>query len=327
LYSTYRVPLFAETTRVVIPRSDINQGILDTIHEEPERFGYYNNGIAVLADAIEIGPGGALNRDVGYFRLTNASIVNGAQTVSTLGKILGTDFEANLGQAFVMVKGVEVPADDEQLSRRITRFANTQNEVSTQDFAFLDAQQHRLVNELRVLGFEYMLRSGEVPRSDDRTKVIDVRQAAIALACASPDLSHAVTAKREVSRLFSSESGAYPALFNPGTDALRLLRAVLVMRAIDEVLDHVERNAEGTEAGVAVHGRRIIAHVVMRDLGDAFFANPDSDVPGALANMEGAVRPVLDKLVGSFPDSSYPGNVFKNQARCVDLVSVAGLNS
>lgn len=140
-FAQHGADLFAENIRVVIPRSDINQGILDTVRDEPDRFGYYNNGITVLAQSVELGPGGALNRDVGYFKLSNASIVNGAQTVSTLGRDLGSDFEHNLGVASVLVRVIEVPSDEEDLARRITRFANTQNEVSSQDFAFLDAQQ------------------------------------------------------------------------------------------------------------------------------------------------------------------------------------------
>jgi hypothetical protein len=222
-FEKHGADLFAENIRVVIPRSDINEGILQTIQGEPESFAYYNNGITVLAEAIEIGPGGALNRDVGYFKLTGVSIVNGAQTVSTLGSVLGTDHEANLGNAFVLVRCIEVPQSENELGRRITRYANTQNEVSSQDFAFLDQQQHRLLRELQVLDLEYILRSAEVPKSKDLSKVIEVRQAAVALACASPNIGHAVVAKREVSRLFS-DSSVYSALFNDQTDPLRLSR-------------------------------------------------------------------------------------------------------
>ncbi|MFN2203561.1 MAG: AIPR family protein, partial [Caldilineaceae bacterium] len=284
-YQEHGVDLFAENIRVVIPRSDINEGILNTIREEPERFGYYNNGITVLSESIEIGPGGALNREVGFFRLSNASIVNGAQTVSTLGSVLGTDFEQNLGRAFVLVRCIEVGAGDAGLGQRITRFANTQNEVSSQDFAFLDSQQHRLVRELRVLGYEYILRSAETPKSHDLTKVIDVRMAALGLACASPNLGHAVIAKREISRLFSDGS-VYRALFNPNTEALRLVRAVQLTREVDAVLDRVEAESSGVEAGVAVHGRRIIARLCMRKLGDGFLASPTSDVEEAMDNID-----------------------------------------
>jgi hypothetical protein len=323
-YQSHGVDLFAENIRVVIPRSDINEGILATIREEPERFGYYNNGITVLAESIEIGPGGALNRDVGYFKLTNASIVNGAQTVSTLGSVLGTDFEDSLGRAFVLVRCIEVGTGDAGLGHRITRFANTQNEVSSQDFAFLDTQQHRLVKELRVLGYEYILRSAETPKSQDSAKVIDVRQAAVGLACASHAVSHAIIAKREVSRLFADAS-VYRSLFNSGTEALRLVRAVAITREVDVALDRLEAESGGIEAGIAVHGRRIIAHLLMRQLGDDFLANPASDIEFALSSIDESVRNAVSAIVRVFPINAYPGNVFKNQARCIELLSTAGL--
>lgn len=318
--------LFAENIRVVIPRSDINDGILQTVHAEPERFAFYNNGITMLAEAIEIGPGGALNRDVGFFKLTGASIVNGAQTVSTLGSALGTEFEPNLGNAFVLVRCIEVPKEEDELGRRITRYANTQNEVSSQDFAFLDQQQHRLVRELQVLGYEYILRSAERPKSKDPEKVIEVRQAAVALACASPALTHAVIAKREVSRLFS-EPSVYRSLFNPQTDPLRLMRAVRITAVVDALLDEVERERDGAEAGIAVHGRRVVAHLVMRKLGDAFLKDPDTDLERVLAGLGPQVNGYLRAMVGAFPANAYPGNVFKNQSRITVLLQRAGLKS
>ena len=325
-FEKHGADLFAEDIRVVIPRSDINEGILQTIQGEPESFAYYNNGITVLAEAIEIGPGGALNRDVGYFKLTGVSIVNGAQTVSTLGSVLGTDHEANLGNAFVLVRCIEVPQSENELGRRITRYANTQNEVSSQDFAFLDQQQHRLLRELQVLDLEYILRSAEVPKSKDLSKVIEVRQAAVALACASPNIGHAVVAKREVSRLFS-DSSVYSALFNDQTDPLRLSRAVRILGEVDDVLNEMESQTDGVEAGIAVHGRRVIAHLVIRRLGDGFLQDPTSDLASALEDLEKEVTNHVASLVTVFPSNAYPGNVFKNQARVADLIRDAELAS
>jgi hypothetical protein len=280
----------------------------------------------MLAEEIEIGPGGALNRDVGFFKLGNASIVNGAQTVSTLGSALGTQHEQQLGNAFVLVRCIEVSQAEDELGRRITRYANTQNEVSSQDFAFLDQEQHRLAGELQVLGIEYLIRSAEVPKSKDLTKVIDVRSAAVALACASPSVGHAVVAKREVSRLFSDTS-IYPALFNPQTDPLRLSRAVHVTSHVDDILDEMERNTDGVDAGVAVHGRRVIAHLVMRRIGDSVLKDPDSDIDAELADLPAEVADYAAKFVQVFPANAYPGNVFKNQARVLQLLKEAGLTT
>lgn len=321
-YADHGTDLFADNIRVVIPRSDINDGILETIANTPDRFIYYNNGITMLAETIELGPGGALSRDVGYFKLRRASIVNGAQTVSTLGSAIGTTHEPNLGNAFVLVRCIEVPQSEEDLGRRITRYANTQNEVSSQDFAFLDPEQHRLVRELQVLGYEYVLRSAEVPRSTDPSKVIELREAAIALACASPQLSHSVTAKREVSRLFTD---SYSALFNASTDPLRLARAVQITDRVDAILDDLERNAEGVKAGIAIHGRRVVSHLVINGLEPGFLAHPDSEMEDVMDTLNNKVSDIVDKFVGVFPANAYPGNVFKNNSRVAKLVRDAGL--
>ena len=154
--------------------------------------------------------------------------------------------------------------------------------------------------------------------------MIEVRQAAIALACASPTIGHAVVAKREVSRLFSDTS-VYKALFNSGTDPLRLSRSVAITGRVDALLDQMERDTTGVQAGIAVHGRRVIAHLVMRRLGDKFLGDPDIDLDSALGDVETEASRYVQALVKVFPSNAYPGNVFKNQTRVAGLVKDAGL--
>jgi hypothetical protein len=315
--------LFAENIRVVLPRSEINDGILRTISKEPHRFWYYNNGITILSTKIDRSLMGSANRDAGFFSLRNASVINGAQTVSTLGRALRDGHRAGLEQAYVTVRCIEISPDDAELGRQITRFANTQNVVSSQDFVFLDDEQHRLSKELRVLGFEYILRSGETPTLNDPSKVIDVRQAAVALACASSEMSHAVIAKREVSRLFDRESGPYAALFNPTVNGLFLQRAVEITRLVDEYLDALSSYTDGVLAGVAIHSRRIIAHLILNSIGKRNLGDPDFDYESAKESVPGLTAGWLQPLTDVFPANAYPGNAFKNQARCVDIVSAA----
>lgn len=315
--------LFAENIRVVLPRSEINEGIMRTVREEPDRFWYYNNGITVLAGNIERSLAGAASRDAVFLRLKDASVVNGAQTVSTLGRALQHGLSSNLEAAYVSIRAIEVTHDDPDLARRITRFANTQNVVSSQDFVFLDAEQHRLAKELRLAGYEYILRSGEVASSKEADKVLEVRQAAVALACASTELSHAVLAKREVSRLFDREAGPYKALFNASVNGLLLHRAVDVVRRVDQTLDAHAAVSDGVRGGVAVHGRRVIAHMLLNAVGRRELSDPDYDFTKARGAVFKDASKALDSLTAVFPENSYPGNVFKNQARCAELLEAA----
>lgn len=325
-YAEHGADLFAENIRVVIPRSEINAGMTETVKNSPERFGYYNNGIVILANSIEYAPTGMLNRDVLRATLKDASIVNGAQTVSTLGSLLGTGWEANLGQVFVLTRCVEVPSEDPQLARGITRFANTQNEVSSQDFAFLDEQQHRLARELSLLGYEYVIRQAEQPTADDPSKIIYLRDAAVALACADLELSMAVTAKREVSRLFSQSGNEYKRLFNPSTDPLLLQRAVVIVRVVDAVLDRLSMDMTGVDLGVAVHGRLVIAHLALKRIGHADLKDPAWDLETGLGELDEFVSAATTAIADAFPDNSYPGNVFKNRSRTAELLNAADLN-
>jgi len=323
-YRDHGDALFAENIRVVIPKSEINLGMLATVKDEPEHFLYFNNGITILAEQISMAPGSQLNKAVGRMKLSKASIVNGAQTVSTLGAVLGTGAQGNLGETFVMARCIEVPADDDDLARGITRYANTQNEVSSQDFAFLDSEQHRLAKELRVIDVDYLIRQAEKPSLKDAKMVIHVRDAAVALACASPELGMAVVAKREVSRLFQ-QGGDYQRLFNSSTDPMMLSRSVQALRHIDDMLDAMRSDASGVELGVVVHGRLVIAHLILQKIGAVNLRDPKFEFEATLVKEVFEIPRMVSSLVSAFPGNSYPGNVFKNRTRCVELVSDAGL--
>ncbi len=321
-FKSHGSALFADNIRVVLPKSEINEGILRTVREEPEQFWYYNNGITILASGIERSVAGVANRDAAFFKAREASVVNGAQTVSTLGRALNAGMADELGRAYVSVRCIELGPEAPDLARRITRYANTQNVVSSQDFVFLDEEQHRLLKELRLLGYEYLLRSGEVPSSRDPARIIDVRQAAVALACAS-SLANAVTAKREVSRLFDREGGPYSALFNGAVNGLLVHRAVEVVRTVDGRLDVESRLNEGTRSGVAVHGNRVIAHLLLDELGRSNLLDHSFEFAEVTEGIENKALARLDALTEVFPPNSYPGNVFKNQQRCAQLIADA----
>ncbi|MTK38559.1 hypothetical protein [Nocardia seriolae] len=167
----------------------------------------------------------------------------------------------------------------------------------------------------------YLLRSGESPGNADSSKVIEVRQAAVALACATGDVGHAVTAKREVSKLFDRDSGPYEALFNPSVEGIFLIRVTKVVSDVDEALDDAYSESEGQRIGIAVHGRRVIAHLILNNIGQKNLKNPDFDFDQALRDVQSSALRILDSFTENFPENAYPGNVFKNRKRCEELIS------
>ena len=162
--------LYDKNVRVFLGRTGkTNKGISATLREEPQNFGLFNNGLTIVARAIEAGENGA-------WVLTDPAVVNGCQTTRTLWDTLteqlrapvATDVEriekyrdwrVRLERGSVAVKIVRVaPAEDESLDEddgllgKITRYTNTQNTVQEKDFIALDRDFRRWKRELAARG-------------------------------------------------------------------------------------------------------------------------------------------------------------------------------
>lgn len=322
-YRDHEHKLFAENIRLVIPRSDINDGIRKTLTSEPENFAYFNNEITMVVRDMQVAPAGSATREAGYFTAKGVSIVNGAQTVSTIGRISKSEGSLDfLEAASVMIRCIVVSDEEAEFGRLVTRYANTQNDVSTQDFAFLDAEQHRLKSEIKVMGFEYLLRSGEDVLTESSDKRIDVRSAAIALACAHRDVELSVLVKREISQLFSDR---YRTIFNPSTDPRLLVSSVLVNQVVENKLGELEPLTEGVKNGVIIHGKRVISHLILRGIGTTNLSSSEFAIENYDSWIEDECERIVAALVENFPDNSYPGNVFKNTIRVRALLNESSL--
>jgi hypothetical protein len=76
--------LFFKNIRTFVGLNDVNDGIKDTLLNAPETFLYLNNGVTVLCSKIQKTPKGS-NNFLGSFHCERISIINGAQTVGTIG--------------------------------------------------------------------------------------------------------------------------------------------------------------------------------------------------------------------------------------------------
>ena len=68
-------------------RKKVNKGIADTLKENPEKFGLYNNGITIVVEDFE-------QVESDKYQLTEPFIVNGCQTTRTIWEILSSRLEA-----------------------------------------------------------------------------------------------------------------------------------------------------------------------------------------------------------------------------------------
>lgn len=112
-------------------RGKVNQGIRNTIRDEPHMFFSYNNGLSATADAIEVEQDDHGQRLV---RVDNLQIVNGGQTTASLHASRKA-FAEQLEQVHVQMKLTIVPREQSELVvPRISEYANSQNKVNAADF-------------------------------------------------------------------------------------------------------------------------------------------------------------------------------------------------
>lgn len=213
-WGQYGDHLYHKNIRGFKGSTEVNDAIAATITDAPENFLFFNNGITLLSSQVEKQPLGGKSRDSGVFECRGASVVNGAQTVGSIISALSSSGAQS--KARVMVRLISEEGHPSDFGLAVTRATNTQNKIEKRDFAALDEEQKRLRSEMLLsLGKEYVYKTGDVSPNPDKGCTLD--EAAVALACANPDIGYCMTAKREVSRLYDDITKApYTVLFNSG---------------------------------------------------------------------------------------------------------------
>lgn len=141
--------LFGQNLRESLnKKSKTFKSMTTTIDVDPERFWYYNNGITIIAEEFNVIPSQETGSEIVV--LNNFSIINGAQTVSTLGEYLKDSILdrdnvklEKLKSVYVLTRIVEIKKDT-GLRNHISIFNNTQNPISTRDMASNRPEQTKL---------------------------------------------------------------------------------------------------------------------------------------------------------------------------------------
>lgn len=141
--------LFGQNLRESLAKkSKTSKEMKETINKEPGRFWHYNNGITIIAETIHPGKDEETGKDV--IQLTNFSIVNGAQTTSTLREYyteakMKYDDEAieKLKNVYVLARLMEI-TDDRQFGNKIAVYNNSQNAISSRDMVANNLEQNAL---------------------------------------------------------------------------------------------------------------------------------------------------------------------------------------
>ena len=298
-WSTYGKRLVAKNIRHALGTTDVNDGIKQTAGSSPENFWYFNNGITLIAEEALRAPAAAASRTAGNFQFKGASIVNGAQTVSTLAGIV---LDEELGKVRVPIRVVLLKDAPEGFGTEVTRTNNLQNRVEGRDFVSQDPEQRRLQQEMSVEGVEY-----QVSRSIDVVKSLyacELIEATTALACASGDPTLAVQVKTGIGRFFNDlKKAPYKAVFNPSLTGVRLFNSILVQREIDRWIEakklELERKS-GYQWGVLIHGNRVLAAGIFKLIGAHIIEKPINDFRESLKDLP--ISDIGDRVYSAMVD-------------------------
>ena len=160
IYNIYRNRLLERNVRSFLQfAGKVNQGIRETVLNNPSRFLPYNNGLSASASTVvleDIQDGLARIRSVKDFQ-----VVNGGQTTATIASCARKD-GAYLSEVSVAMKLTVVPAEQvDELVPLISRYANTQNRIQEADF---DANNPWHIEMERLSRSTWTLPTTDAPR-------------------------------------------------------------------------------------------------------------------------------------------------------------------
>lgn len=312
----------------------VNQDISETIKSNPEHFFYFNNGVTFICDSIR--PIGKRDdtRSTGKFRVENLSVINGAQTVSSLA--IDLNEHAQESDVKVLATIIALGADQEEFGSLVTRFRNNQNAVSDIDFAALDENQIQWAQTLQQSGVFYRYKSGDLDQED-----FDIETAAKALACWASDCECQLIAqaKKDAKKLFSRVAGeelhcsTYHHLFNDSLQARQLWRIVQIHQVIRESLKSDARQSTGVDKEINANSLMLLSHIVYLRI-KRYIDHNDLKLSLAHSNIvRTAAQSITQTIIDEYKKLKFnksPASVFKNASdlkRLKDAVMAALANA
>ncbi|MBA5725601.1 AIPR family protein [Bombella favorum] len=295
--------LFEQNVRFTLCNSDVNEGILKTIREDPENFWYLNNGITAIASHVKYPPSETNPKKI---HAEGINIINGAQTAGMLARALEEGID--LSQVRVSFRVISLEGTAPGFDEDVTRANNTQNELNALDFVSLDPRQDLIKTDLASKGYDYVVKRGS--KTSEGLEQIEVKDAAVALACASGDIGISVQAKRYVSGLWSNLKGEpYTRIFPEDISGDEIIGKWKVYKLCLGVLKEIKSNAARDDLSILSHGDKFICHCVFRIIHEKGinFSN-DTEV----CRIVREVSFELIRIYNEEGDFGFPATTFKN---------------
>jgi hypothetical protein len=321
LWSEYKERLLAKNLRGSLgEKTDVNSEIRETLINAPEKFWYFNNGITAIASKVKKLAIGGGDNDLGVFHCEDVYVVNGAQTISTIGRFVENEPDRPLSKCFVQIRLISLEEANEDFGDEITKTNNRQNRIDSRDFVSQDTEQKRLKSELAIDGVQYVImRSDEILSG---ASSFDLQESTTALACASLDIAIIVQLKGAIGKIWDDLSKPpYKLLFNSGVTGYYTWKCVQISRKIENEVAVLEKSYSVIrEQKIVRYGNRLIAGLVFKVINRIELNNPTTDVTKCTTdNFIHEATTFYTKEVVNFVQTEYSNamipSLFKNQTK------------
>ncbi|EQB91176.1 AIPR family protein [Elizabethkingia anophelis] len=292
LWDKYGRRLFTENIRNFLGSSTVNDEIIKTIKNDPDNFIYYNNGITILCDSIKKKLIGGADKSIGAFTCNGISIVNGAQTLGSIGS-LHISNPNELSKVRVMVKFISLEDSPSEFGQKITVATNTQNKVEKKDFVSLDTEQERIKIELKLENIDYHYkRTNERVIADENNFLLE--EVGFSLASLFPNVDYSTMVKKESGRLWEDVTKQpYTDLFHRNTSAQKIIKALKIYRYVSEKMNIMAQEVNGRERSIYRYGNSFVSHVICQKMNKGIWVD-------SYPNFEHFFNEILPELANNY---------------------------
>lgn len=318
LFEKHQDSLFTPNIRSFKGDTDVNNMIVDSIVNAPELFCYLNNGITLIANEIKKKPLGGSSRESGVFECNGLAVVNGAQTVGACHRAYKKDKDKT-DVAYVFAKFIETKQHDSDLSRTITKAANTQNRIERKDFVALDPYQKELQEGLDILGIKYVYKAGDEVQGDNCYDLTYVAQALIA---DTGDINLVAVAKREIGRVWDDiERAPYKLIFNHSNSPYYVKHLLCLFEKSQENIRQCAVDDKRKQQ-YAVYGNIFIAAQCLKNIEKSKMRSEQFEIEAAMTTVDKTI-PSLFNAVYDVAEEKYPGTplvyLFRNAKKLKEI--------
>lgn len=313
--------LFDKNIRAILKSTETNENLDSTLRDAPQDFWYYNNGITVVANGVSCRRSNPRSVDE-TFSLKGLSVVNGAQTCGALARAFRDG--VSLEDVRVTVRVISTEGHSGDFEKQVTRYTNTQNQVTNREFVSLDSFQQEICDSLLSENIQYCFRTGQELDVEEYSFAFDLEEATRALACLA-GVNIATRAKREIGKMWADlNSTPYLDIFPRTLDAATIYNAVRFWRRFTAALNEAGRRMEQRPRNIVRNAEYMACALFMqwaRNDG-VQFSNIEWDVDDWMSEHVEMVGKIAEKVVESHEEVNPGGfamSFFKNVTKVDDF--------